>query len=143
MQHQPVFSTELDDGWMAAFIANTRAIESHRLFPHLVREVAIAEAPSRSRFAWLRRNSRTYGAWIDRNRPGGFSDSNEPIILHAGRRHCAYPAGARTQRAYALARRIVLDLDCFTLWPHVREADAAVYVTARWHVQHRSSGRDL
>lgn len=133
MQHQHTVNTELIDGWMAAFIANTRAVESHPMFPRLVREVAIAEAAASKRLAWIARNSPTFGSWI--NRPGLSHD------LARQRRHCAYPLG-RQRRAYIFARRIVNDLDHFSGW-RLPEADAAVYVTARWHVQHRSSGRDL
>jgi hypothetical protein len=148
MRHQhTTIPAELTDGlsdeWMAAFIATTRAVENHPLFPRLVREVAVAEAPGRPHFAWLRRNSRTYGIWINRDQPGGFSDSDEPIVSHGGRKHPRQPyAAVRTRRAYLLCRVIASELDNFTGW-RLREADAAVYVTARWHVQHRSSGRDL
>lgn len=116
--------------WTAAFIANTRKIEQHPLFPRLVREVAVAEAPRR--FTRLARNSPTYGAWAAR----------QGARVHGERQHGTPRTGPNHRRAYLLAERVAVETGILSE-SRMAERQAAVYVAARYHVRHRSSGRDL
>jgi hypothetical protein len=99
-----------------------RQIESHPRFPKLVREAAVAEQAGAPRASWLRRNSATFGTWINR--------------CTAER----YPRQGRlADRTWALAEQIRPDIG-FDGWAD-REATAMVFVTALEHVRARSNGR--
>ena len=110
------------DAWALAYEANVRRVEAHPDFPRLVRDVAVAEAPrSGRRWAWLARNSPTYGEWMRR------------AESWAGE----HPKGARAQE---LARRIAASVGTPAGWAR-RDWVGFVYVTARHHVARRSRGR--
>jgi hypothetical protein len=101
------------DRWSDAYYASVRKIEAHASFLPLIREVAVAEQPNMPGLQRLRRNSCTFGSWVQRGMPR--FDKN--------------------RRARLLAYRIALDLsDSEPGTTEFRGWEAAVYVTARNYV---------
>lgn len=115
--------TRPPSAWRDAYDAMTLAVEAHPLFRRLVREVAVAEQPQRPyRWAWLRRNSRTYGLWTTRG-------------MTSARR------GRLSTRAWRLAEQIGDEL--LPAWPSRADRAARAYTTALHHVRARSCGGTL
>jgi hypothetical protein len=114
-------SAPTEETWSEAHARVSARIQQHPRFPHLVREVAVAEQSSHPRLAWLRRNSMTYGMWASRGMP----DRRTRRLSH---------------RARVLASRIASSLE---IQPTDRpaEAEARVWVEARQFVRARKTGR--
>lgn len=106
----------------ATHAAQLEQIEAHPRFPDLVREVAVAEQGGGPGYDWLRRNSRTFGAWITRCTP--------PLPR----------VGKLSHRAWVLAELLAAELG-IPEGPDRGSLRGVIFVAARDHVRCRSNGR--